>query len=172
MSSHHTASLVSSLSLSLPHSLSLSLSFSLSLPPSPSFSPSRYLREVGFPDSVLDARLTRIALYKSLVNGNNAVRTSDELGQSPSRTSVSSSIMGKSELMVRPGNEIAAAIPNGTDTEEHPGTAGSSRTQPSSAKLQLDDDEEEGDDEDEKDESLAAQTSALDKCFEFLDEED
>ena len=92
---------------------------------SPSFSPSRYLREVGFPDSVLDARLTRIALYKSLVNGNNAVRTSDELGQSPSRTSVSSSIMGKSELMVRPGNEIAAAIPNGTDTEEHPGTAGS-----------------------------------------------
>lgn len=130
---------------------------------------SRYLREVGFPDSVLDARLTRIALYKSLVNGSNAVKGIDEPGQSPSRTSVSSSIMSKSDLMVRPGNELAG-IPNGTDTEEHPGTAAGSRTQPSSK--QQEEDEEEGDEEDEKEESLAAQTSALDKCFEFLDDED
>ena len=103
------------------------------------------------------------------MNGTNAVKGSDDQGQSPSRTSVSSSIMSKSDLMVRPGNELAG-IPNGTDTEEHPGTG--SRTQPSLK--QQEEDEEEGDDEeDEKDESsLAAQTSALDKCFEFLDDED
>ena len=37
----------------------------------------RYLREVGFPDSVLEARLSRIAAYKSLYAQNHTTATED-----------------------------------------------------------------------------------------------
>lgn len=39
----------------------------------------RYLREVGFPDSVLEARLSRIAAYKSLYAQNHSTTPEDSI---------------------------------------------------------------------------------------------
>ena len=41
--------------------------------------PHRYLREVGFPDSVLEARLSRIAAYKSLYAQNHSTTPEDSI---------------------------------------------------------------------------------------------
>ena len=53
------------------------------------YPPSRYLREVGFPDSVLEARLSRIAAYKSLYAQNQNTAPEDSIRLESPKVTVS-----------------------------------------------------------------------------------
>ena len=49
----------------------------------------RYLREVGFPDNVLEARMARISAYKSLYNQNQLMEGGPSLRSVSPKPSVS-----------------------------------------------------------------------------------
>jgi striatin 1/3/4 len=70
-----------------------------------------YLREVGFPDNVLEARVARLNLYRTLMNGSS--------NQPPSDISIQPSSIEQQQYSIKPHppppDINREAIPNGTD---------------------------------------------------------
>lgn len=131
------------------------------------YTPTRYLQEVGFPESVLDARLTRLSLYKSLINNTNGGPRLEDSTQVPVLPATTSTGPVKTDINC----SDLAGIPNGTDTEEHPGAGRreQSPTHPASTEEEPEPGDENMRGEKEGD---APENNAINDIFNFLKEED